>query len=123
MYEDNENLVKNNFDPMFSTNNSSRNFTTVRIINVFNENSSESEYESEYESDSDSDTDICTLCYIGFEETDRTITYRCNDKFHFNCYQDYVETNQWKTRFCPNCGRGLTAIGEEQLETERSRIA
>ena len=24
---------------MFSTNNSSRNFTTVRIINVFNENS------------------------------------------------------------------------------------
>ena len=39
MYEKNENLVKNNFDPMFSTNNSSRNFTTVRIINVFNENS------------------------------------------------------------------------------------
>ena len=26
---------------MFSTNNSSRNFTTVRIINVFNENSSD----------------------------------------------------------------------------------
>ena len=41
MYEENENLVKNNFDPMFSTNNSSRNFTTVRIINVFNENSSD----------------------------------------------------------------------------------
>ena len=41
MYEKNENLVKNNFDPMFSTNNSSRNFTTVRIINVFNENSSD----------------------------------------------------------------------------------
>ena len=39
MYEKNENLVKNNFDPMFSTNNSSRNFITVRIINVFNENS------------------------------------------------------------------------------------
>ena len=39
MYEKNETLVKNNFDPMFSTNNSSRNFTTVRIINVFNENS------------------------------------------------------------------------------------
>ena len=41
MYEKNENLVKNNFEPMFSTNNSSRNFTTVRIINVFNENSSD----------------------------------------------------------------------------------
>ena len=41
MYEENENLVKNNFDPMFSTNNSSRNFTTVRIINVFNENNSD----------------------------------------------------------------------------------
>tara|TARA_B100000674_G_scaffold126734_1_gene97547 strand:- start:113 stop:340 length:228 start_codon:yes stop_codon:yes gene_type:complete len=41
MYEKNENLVKNNFDPMFNTNNSSRNFTTVRIINVFNENSSD----------------------------------------------------------------------------------
>ena len=41
MYEKNENLVKNNFDPMFSTNNSSRNFTTIRIINVFNENSSD----------------------------------------------------------------------------------
>ena len=41
MYEKNENLVKNNFDPMFSTNNSSRNFTTVRIINVFNENSND----------------------------------------------------------------------------------
>ncbi len=41
MYEENENLVKNNFDPMFSTNNSSRNFTTVRTINVFNENSSD----------------------------------------------------------------------------------
>ena len=41
MYEKNENLVKNNFDPMFSTNNSSRNFTTARIINVFNENSSD----------------------------------------------------------------------------------
>ena len=41
MYEKNENLVKNNFDPMFSTNNSSRNFTTVRTINVFNENSSD----------------------------------------------------------------------------------
>ena len=41
MYEKNENLVKNNFDPMFSTNNSSRNFTTVRIINVFNENISD----------------------------------------------------------------------------------
>ena len=41
MYEKNENLVKNNFDPMFSTNNSSRNFTIVRIINVFNENSSD----------------------------------------------------------------------------------
>ena len=41
MYEKNENLVKNNFDPMFRTNNSSKNFTTVRIINVFNENSSD----------------------------------------------------------------------------------
>ena len=41
MYEENEYLVKNNFDPMFNTNNSSRNFTTVRIINVFNENSSD----------------------------------------------------------------------------------
>ena len=41
MYEKNENLVKNNFDPMFSTNNSSRNFTTARIINVFNENSND----------------------------------------------------------------------------------
>ena len=41
MYEKNENLVKNNFDPMFSTNNSRRNFTTVRIINILNENSSE----------------------------------------------------------------------------------
>ena len=41
MYEKNENLVKNNFDPMFSTNNSSKNFTTVRIINVFNENNSD----------------------------------------------------------------------------------
>ena len=41
MYEKNENLVKNNFEPMFSTNNSSRNFTTVRIINVFNENNSD----------------------------------------------------------------------------------
>ena len=39
MYEKNENLVKNNFDPMFRTNNSSKNFTTVRIKNVFNENS------------------------------------------------------------------------------------
>ena len=38
MYEKNETLVKNNFDPMVSTNNSSRNFTTVRITNVFNEN-------------------------------------------------------------------------------------
>ena len=37
MYEKNENLVKNNFDPMFSTNNSSRNFTTARIKNVFSE--------------------------------------------------------------------------------------
>ena len=41
MYEKNEILVKNNFDPMFSTNNSSRNFTTIRIISVFNENSSD----------------------------------------------------------------------------------
>ena len=41
MYEKNENLVKNNFEPMFSTNNSSKNFTTVRIINVFNENNSD----------------------------------------------------------------------------------
>ena len=41
MNEKNENLVKNNFDPMFNTNNSSKNFTTVRIINVFNENSSD----------------------------------------------------------------------------------
>ena len=42
MYEKNENLVKNNFEPMFSTNNSSKNFATVRIINnVFNENSSD----------------------------------------------------------------------------------
>lgn len=38
MYEKNESLVKNNFDPMFSTSNSSKNFTTVSIINVFNEN-------------------------------------------------------------------------------------
>ena len=41
MYEKNENLVKNNFDPMFSTNNSSKNFTIVIIINVFKENSSD----------------------------------------------------------------------------------
>ena len=41
MYEKNENLVKNNFNPMFSTNNSSKNFITVRIINIFNENSSD----------------------------------------------------------------------------------
>ena len=41
MYEKNENFVKNNFDPMFSTNNSSRNFTIAIIINVFNENSSD----------------------------------------------------------------------------------
>ena len=41
MYEKNENLVKNNFEPMFSTNNSSKNFTIVRIINVFNENNSD----------------------------------------------------------------------------------
>ena len=41
MYEKNENLVKNNFEPMYSTNNSSKNFTTVRIMNVFNENSSD----------------------------------------------------------------------------------
>ena len=41
MYKKNENLVKNNFDPMLSTNNSSRNFTNVRIINILNENSSE----------------------------------------------------------------------------------
>ena len=41
MYEKNESLVKNNFEPMYSTNNSSKNFTTVRIINVFNENSSD----------------------------------------------------------------------------------
>ena len=39
MYENNESFVKNNFDPMFSTNNSRRNFTTVRIMYVFNENS------------------------------------------------------------------------------------
>ena len=38
MYEKNENLVKNNFDPMFSTKNSSRNFTIISIINIFNEN-------------------------------------------------------------------------------------
>ena len=41
MYEKNENLVKNSFDPMFRTNNSSKNFTSVRIINVFNENNSD----------------------------------------------------------------------------------
>ena len=41
MYEKNENLVKNNFEPMFSTNNSSKNFTTVRIINVSNENNND----------------------------------------------------------------------------------
>ena len=41
MNEKNENLVKNNFDPMFNTNNSSKNFTMIRIINVFNENSSD----------------------------------------------------------------------------------
>ena len=41
MYEKNENLVKNNFEPMYRTNNSSKNFTTIRIINVFNENSSD----------------------------------------------------------------------------------
>ena len=39
MYEKNENLVKNSFDPMFRTNNSSKNFTIIRIINAFNENS------------------------------------------------------------------------------------
>tara|TARA_B100000989_G_C19264436_1_gene353526 strand:- start:21 stop:248 length:228 start_codon:yes stop_codon:yes gene_type:complete len=38
MYEKSEILVINNFDPMFSTSNSSKNFTPVRIINVFNEN-------------------------------------------------------------------------------------
>ena len=41
MNEKNESLVKNNFDPMFNTNNSSKNFTTTRIINVFNENNSD----------------------------------------------------------------------------------
>ena len=41
MYEKNEILVKNNFDPMFRTNNSSRNFTDVSTRNVFNENSSD----------------------------------------------------------------------------------
>ena len=41
MYEKNESLVKNNFDPMFSTNNSSKNFITIRIIKVFNENSND----------------------------------------------------------------------------------
>ena len=41
MYEKNENLVKNNFDPMLRTNNSSKNFTIVIIINVFKENSSD----------------------------------------------------------------------------------
>ena len=41
MYEKNEKLVRNNFEPMFSTNNSSKNFTTARIINVFNENNSD----------------------------------------------------------------------------------
>ena len=41
MYEKNENFVKNNFDPMYSTNASSKNFTTVIVINVFNENSSD----------------------------------------------------------------------------------
>ena len=39
MYEVNENLVKNSFDPMFSTKSSSKNFTTVRIMNIFNEDS------------------------------------------------------------------------------------
>ncbi len=41
MYEENENFVKNNFDPMCSTIASSKNFTTVIVINVFNENSSD----------------------------------------------------------------------------------
>ena len=41
MYEKNESLVKNNFEPMFSTNSSSKNFTTVRIINVSNENNND----------------------------------------------------------------------------------
>ena len=41
MYEKNDSFVKNSLDPMFSTNNSSRNFTTVRIMNVFNENNSD----------------------------------------------------------------------------------
>ena len=41
MYEKNENLVKNNFEPMFSTKNSSKNFITVRIINVSNENNND----------------------------------------------------------------------------------
>ena len=41
MYEKNESLVKNSFDPIFRTNNSSKNFTIVRIINVFNENNSD----------------------------------------------------------------------------------
>ena len=41
MYEKNESLVKNNFEPMYSTNNSSKNFTIAIIINVFNENSSD----------------------------------------------------------------------------------
>ena len=41
MYEKNESFVKNSLDPMFRTNNSSKNFTSVRIINVFNEKNSD----------------------------------------------------------------------------------
>ena len=41
MYAKNENLVKNNFDPMLSTNSSSRNFTNVRTMNILNEKSSD----------------------------------------------------------------------------------
>ena len=38
IYEKNEYLVKNNFDPMYITIASSKNFTPVRIINVFIDN-------------------------------------------------------------------------------------
>ena len=41
MYEKNENFVKNNLDAMYNTIASSKNFTSVIIINIFNENSSD----------------------------------------------------------------------------------
>tara|TARA_B100001559_G_C16093681_1_gene436019 strand:- start:145 stop:372 length:228 start_codon:yes stop_codon:yes gene_type:complete len=41
MYEKNENFVKNNFDPMYSTIASSKNFTIMSIIKVSIDNISD----------------------------------------------------------------------------------